>query len=99
MDLRKCRKEYQRLLSKIGNLGLRMKDLPRGDIENRVLPVDLEQLASKTMTRHILVLISIKFVIHGYNHTMKLIYNQYNSFTALIYISINILSTSGITLG
>jgi hypothetical protein len=51
-----------------------MKDLPRGDIENMVLRVDLEQLASKTKTRHILVFISIKFVIHGYNHTMKLIH-------------------------
>jgi hypothetical protein len=53
-----------------------MKNLSRGDIENMVLPVDLEQLASKTMTRHILLLISIKFVIHGYNHTMKLIHQS-----------------------
>jgi hypothetical protein len=73
MDLCMCRKEHQRFLSKTGNVGVRMKDLPRGDMANMILPVDLEQLASKIMTRQILLLISIKFVIHGYNHTRKLI--------------------------
>jgi hypothetical protein len=52
LDLCKCRKEHQGFLSKTGNLEIRMKDLPRKDMGNMILPVDLEKFASKTMTKH-----------------------------------------------
>jgi hypothetical protein len=61
-------------LSKTVNLEVRMKDLPTGDIGNMIVLVDLKKFVSKTMTRYILLLLSIKFVVHGYSCTRKLIH-------------------------